>query len=102
LYHTVISLEEDPMLSPNPRDALLPNPLSWTSPTRTWSSEPPTMELWDAWVFAEVDSELTLRRWWDASPEERSAAFSAYGAALDREEQAAAVLAERLGDNSAS
>ncbi|MFL5826117.1 MAG: hypothetical protein ACJ76V_06300 [Thermoleophilaceae bacterium] len=54
------------------------------------------MELWDAWIFAEVDTELALHRWWDCPPEERSEAFTVYIAALDREGQAASVLAERL------
>jgi hypothetical protein len=58
--------------------------------------EGPTIELWDAWAFAEVDSELALRRWWEATDSERPDAFAAYTAALDREAQAARALEARL------
>jgi hypothetical protein len=56
----------------------------------------PTIELWDAWAFAEVDSELALRRWWEATDGERADAFAAYTAALEREAQAARALEARL------
>jgi hypothetical protein len=58
--------------------------------------EPPIVELWDAWTFAEIDAEFALMKWWDAVGDEKVSAFRAYHAAVDREEQAAAVLATRL------
>jgi hypothetical protein len=58
--------------------------------------EPATIELWDAWTFAEIDTEFALRRWWDAVGDEKETTFCAYQAALEREAQAAAVLAARL------
>jgi hypothetical protein len=61
----------------------------------TW--ETPAIELWDAWLFAELDAGAALRRWWDALPDERGDAFIAYVAALDREAVAANALESRLG-----
>ena len=61
------------------------------------ATEAPTIELWDAWLFAELDAECALRRWWDADRSDRSAAFAAYSAALEREAQAARALEVRLG-----
>lgn len=58
--------------------------------------EPATIELWDAWTFAEIDAEFALRRWWDAVGDEKETTFCAYQAALEREAQAATVLAARL------
>jgi hypothetical protein len=60
------------------------------------AKEPATIELWDAWTFAEIDAEFALRRWWDAFGDEKETAFVAYRAALEREAQAATVLATRL------
>jgi hypothetical protein len=61
----------------------------------TW--ETPAIELWDAWLFAELDAGAALMRWWDALPSERGDAFAAYVAALDREAVAASALEARLG-----
>jgi hypothetical protein len=58
--------------------------------------EPRTIELWDAWAFAELDAEFALSRWWEAPPDDRAIAFHAYRAALDREAHAASVLEKRL------
>jgi hypothetical protein len=58
--------------------------------------EPATIELWDAWTFAEIDTEFALRSWWDAVGAEKETTFCAYQAALEREAQAATVLAARL------
>jgi hypothetical protein len=63
--------------------------------------EPATIELWDAWTFAEIDAEFALRRWWDAFGDEQETAFCAYQAALEREAQAATVLAARLSRSGA-
>jgi len=55
-------------------------------------------ELMDAYVdWREECNALrdAYDRWSTASPDERSLAFVAYSAALDREEQASAVYAER-------
>ena len=62
---------------------------------QTW--EAPTIEFWDAWLFAELDAEAALKRWWDSSGRERADAFAAYAAALEREEIAARALQVRLG-----
>jgi hypothetical protein len=50
------------------------------------------IELWDAWLFAEADASLALGDWSCAPDAEKSDAYAAYRAALDREEQAAFVL----------
>jgi hypothetical protein len=63
--------------------------------------EPAIIELWDAWTYAEVDAEFALRRWWDAFGDEKKTAFCAYRAALEREAQAATVLATRLSRSGA-
>ena len=53
-------------------------------------------QLWDAWAFAAMEAELALAVWNKAKHDLKAAAFAAYQAALDREEQAAAVLAARV------
>jgi hypothetical protein len=50
------------------------------------------IELWDAWLFAEADASLALGDWSCAPDADKSDAYAAYKAALDREEQAAFVL----------
>jgi hypothetical protein len=55
-----------------------------------------TTEVWDAWQFAAIESGLALDAWMSAEPEEKEHRHCAYIAALDREEQAAATLAERV------
>jgi hypothetical protein len=52
--------------------------------------------LWDAWALAEVQSQLALDAWKRAARHLKGDAFAVYRAALDREEQAAAVLAGRV------
>jgi hypothetical protein len=54
-------------------------------------------DLWDAWSFAATDATLALTHWQRVLPSERPRAYAAYEAALDREAQAAQVLAQRLG-----
>jgi len=54
------------------------------------------IDLWDAWLFAEAESSLTLNAWGTAAIDDRARAHAAYRAAADREEQAARVLAARL------
>jgi hypothetical protein len=61
------------------------------------AKEAPTLELWDAWLFAELDAECALKHWWEADSWQRGDAFVAYVAALDREAQAARALEARLG-----
>lgn len=56
-----------------------------------------TVELLDAWEYAEASAGLALKHWMTAPAEERADAFAVYHAALDREEQAAAVLQRALG-----
>jgi hypothetical protein len=54
------------------------------------------VDLFDAWLFAEAECGLSLQGWCAAGVEEKAAAHAAYSAALDREEQAARVLCDRL------
>lgn len=56
-----------------------------------------TEEFWDAWGFAAMEAELALAAWKRAARELKAAAFATYRSALDREEQAAAILAARVG-----
>jgi hypothetical protein len=57
---------------------------------------PTTIELWDAWLFAELDAELALRWWWEGPHEHQADAFKCYRDALDREAEAARALQARL------
>ena len=50
-------------------------------------------DVFDAWVFAARDAELTLGAWSASPADDRAAAYVCYRAALDREERAAQVLA---------
>jgi hypothetical protein len=50
------------------------------------------IDLWDAWLSAEADASLALGDWGCAPDVEKSDAYIAYRAALDREEQAALVF----------
>ena len=70
--------------------------LLMTAATRRLVEDLPAIELWDAWVFAEVETGLALGTWYHAPDDEKRNAYAAYVAALDREEQAAITLAERL------
>jgi hypothetical protein len=54
------------------------------------------VDLLDAWNYAEATAALALKHWTSAPDDERGDAFAAYRAALDREEQAAAVLERAL------
>jgi hypothetical protein len=56
----------------------------------------------DAWTFAAVESALALETWRTARDAEKADTYGAYVASLDREEQAATVLAERLGRTAAT
>lgn len=60
--------------------------------------QPTTEDLWDAWAFAAVDAQLALNAWMTAPTDDKGDAFSGYRAALDREEQAATLLAARSAD----
>jgi hypothetical protein len=53
------------------------------------------IDLWDAWLFAEADASVALRDWSCAADADKSAAYAAYRAALEREEQAAVVLEDK-------
>jgi hypothetical protein len=76
---------------------LLPRPATiLDEPAAATTGEPPLIELWDAWAFAEIDADVALKRWWDAADGERASAFAAYRAAFEREAQAAAVLEAEL------
>jgi hypothetical protein len=54
------------------------------------------LELWDEWQFAATEATLKLRIWCTAPAETKAQAHTTYVAALDREEQAARLLAHRL------
>jgi hypothetical protein len=54
------------------------------------------VDLWDAWQFAAVESALALDTWMSAGEDEKKLGYGAYIACLDREEQAATALAERV------
>jgi hypothetical protein len=73
-------------------------------PERTLTTQAPpkvraqarTMEFWDAWAFAAVESGLALEAWMSAPQDEKELGYFAYLASLDREEKAASALAERV------
>ena len=52
--------------------------------------------LFDDWLIAETEATLALAAWRAARPATKPRAHASYCAALDREERAAAVLADRL------
>jgi hypothetical protein len=54
------------------------------------------IDLWDAWLFAEAEASLMLRAWLSAATTDKMWTHAGYRAALDREEHAARVLADRL------
>ncbi|MEA2478381.1 MAG: hypothetical protein QOJ07_303 [Thermoleophilaceae bacterium] len=54
------------------------------------------IELFDAWLFAATEATLELQSWTAAPSERKAEAHAVYVAALDREEQAALVLGNRL------
>lgn len=58
-------------------------------------------QLWDAWAFAAMEAELAFDVWKKAAHDLKAAAFATYRAALDREEQAAAILAARVAPQGA-
>jgi hypothetical protein len=60
-----------------------------------WMLGTKPVDLWDAWLFAAAESTLMLQAWRVAATD-RAGAYAGYGAALDREQQAALVLAGRL------
>jgi len=53
-------------------------------------------DLYDAWLFAEVEATLALAAWRSASREAKARAYYVYVAALDREARAADVLGLRV------
>jgi hypothetical protein len=53
-------------------------------------------EFWDAWAFAAADVGVASEAWRIAARGDKADASAAYRAALDREQQAARVLALRL------
>jgi hypothetical protein len=59
------------------------------------------IDLWDAWLFAETEASLALADWMQAPDEHKAGAYTTYVAALDREEQAALVLALGLDEQPA-
>jgi hypothetical protein len=84
-------------MQPIEKTTLEPEPLLVSAATRRSEIAPRVIEFWDAWVFAEVESELALATWYQAPAEGKADGFARYTAALDREERAAQVLALQLG-----
>jgi hypothetical protein len=60
-----------------------------------WVNAKP-IDLWELWLFAETEAALMLDAWRTASTGDKASAHAGYRAALDREDQAARVLAARL------
>jgi hypothetical protein len=60
-----------------------------------WTLDAKPVDLWDAWLFAAAESNLMLQAW-SVAATDRTGAYVGYRSALDREEQAALVLAQRL------
>jgi len=63
---------------------------------RPSSSADERRALWHAWSLAEMQSQVALDAWMRTARHLKADAFAVYRAALDREEQAAAVLAARV------
>jgi hypothetical protein len=61
-----------------------------------WRLDFKPIDLWELWLFAETEAELMLHTWQTARPAEKASAHAGYRAALEREEQAARVLAARV------
>jgi hypothetical protein len=78
------------------QNTLEKDPLLMSAASRRRLTRTPAIELWDAWVFAEVECDLALETWYRAADDDKGMAYAAYVAALDREEQAATSLAARL------
>jgi hypothetical protein len=57
---------------------------------------PRTVELYDAWLFAEADATIALADWRRAPSPGAGSAYAAYRAAAEREATAATALATRL------
>jgi hypothetical protein len=55
------------------------------------------VDLWDAWLRTETEASLMLQAWLAAATADKGWTHAGYRAALDREEHAARVLADRLG-----
>ncbi len=55
------------------------------------------IDLWDAWLFAAAEASLALATWTRTVDGDKASAHATYVAALDREEQAARVLALCVG-----
>jgi hypothetical protein len=68
---------------------------TFTSPSGWGTFNPRTArveDLFDAWVLAAEDARLALEAWSGSPVAERARAYTAYCAALEREERAATVL----------
>jgi hypothetical protein len=63
---------------------------------------PRASDLWDAWRFAAVESALALTDWMIATREEKQLGYDSYLACLDREEEAAIAVAERVDPDAAT
>jgi hypothetical protein len=61
-----------------------------------------TRAYWDAWACAAAESGMALQAWMSAERPDRKRGYHAYVACLDREEQAAAVLMERIDPGAAA
>jgi PHP family Zn ribbon phosphoesterase len=61
-----------------------------------WPLGVKAIDLWELWLFAETEASLMLHAWQMAPFAEKASAHAGYRAALEREEQAARVLAARV------
>jgi hypothetical protein len=82
------------MIAKPKRGGLLPS--AETGAARDVMDRARAADLWDAWRFAAVESALALKDWMIASRDEKELGYGAYLACLDREEEAAIALAERV------
>jgi hypothetical protein len=71
-------------------------PAATTGAALRWPLDAKPIDLWELWLFAETEAALMLHTWSTAPAAEKATAHAGYRAALEREEQAARVLAARL------
>jgi hypothetical protein len=76
--------------------SMSPSPIQIDAEDDRFLLDATPIDLFDAWLFAAADASLSLSAWNSAATDEKSWAYTAYLAALDREEQAALVLATRV------
>ena len=83
---------------PADEDRRFSTPPTGTPPRGGWRvlRRPRAAELFDAWLFAEVEATLALAAWRSAPTDGKADAYGLYVAALEREAEAGNALARRL------